>query len=92
VCTAQQNQVRQKTEWQRRDCRLVWKLRTGDQNNHNLLICLRLEDSLDRLGGTFREEGLSVGFSALRIQGESIEMTIDPVRIYISMVNLNLIW
>mmetsp|Transcript_21279 Transcript_21279/g.21989 ORF Transcript_21279/g.21989 Transcript_21279/m.21989 type:complete len:536 (+) Transcript_21279:47-1654(+) len=38
----------------------------------------RLEDSLDRLGGTFREEGLSVGFTALRIQGESVDMTISP--------------
>lgn len=69
---------------------MVWRSKTGETDTNCISFACassaliidpssRLEDSLDRLGGTFREEGLSVGFSALRIQGESIEMTIDPV-------------
>ena len=36
----------------------------------------RMEDSLDGLGGTFREEGMSVAFDALRLDGESINMDV----------------
>jgi hypothetical protein len=40
-----------------------------------------MEDSLDhyKLDETFREEGISVGFSGFRIEGEPIEMSISPV-------------
>lgn len=36
----------------------------------------KMEDSLDGLGGTFREEGMSVAFDALRLDGEEINMDV----------------
>lgn len=42
----------------------------------SLQLSDRMEDSLDGLGGTFREEGMSVAFDALRLDGESIEMDV----------------
>lgn len=35
-----------------------------------------MEDSLDGLAGTFREEGMSVAFDALRLDGEAISMDV----------------
>jgi len=36
----------------------------------------KMEDSLDGLAGTFREEGMSVAFDALRLDGEEINMDV----------------
>lgn len=36
----------------------------------------KMEDSLDGLAGTFREEGMSVAFDALRLDGEAINMDV----------------
>ena len=36
----------------------------------------RMEDSLDGLGGTFREEGMSVAYDRLRLNGEEIKMDV----------------
>jgi serine/threonine protein kinase len=42
----------------------------------SLEVSDRMEDSLDGLAGTFREEGMSVAFDALRLDGESINMDV----------------